>query len=316
MPVVQDKVGQITRKRGARRLASLLASPEPKVRDDASSALSSLGDLRRVVLLESLQSRTLEMRIGAIESLERSPDPACNSNLMCLLSDDESYEVRCAAALAIEGEGEGLAREALIRALQDPDKYVRLAAAWNLLYSGLEPPDGEERVWFLIALGQWEEVAMCGKDAVVPLQSLIRWGDGPFRTKALEVLAIIGGVLPPDSLKILLAEPRRELRSRVLGALQKFDVPWSIIPAGVWQGRRWAKEPRYALVLNIFFPGLGYNYLGAWYGFLIFQANLTTVLIASLLLGPLIPMISSYCIGILLGLHAWTLARRIPPLEG
>ena len=70
------------------------------------------------------------------------------------------------------------------------------------------------------------------------------------------------------------------------------------------------------MLLNFFFLGLGYNYLGFWWGFLLFQVNVTAIVILSLMMGgPLIPYLASYALWPrVFVIHTWFYVRGLPDI--
>jgi hypothetical protein len=84
---------------------------------------------------------------------------------------------------------------------------------------------------------------------------------------------------------------------------------------GLARRPRPGKNPAIAAFLNLLFLGLGYNYLGRWYGFLLFQLNLTAIVLTSLMVGPLLPYAISYGISAPFAVQTWYLARRMEEAE-
>ena len=87
------------------------------------------------------------------------------------------------------------------------------------------------------------------------------------------------------------------------------------LPVGLAGRARPGKSPAIAAFLNLLFLGLGYNYLGRWYGFLLFQLNLTAIVLGSLIWGPLLPYAVSYTLSVPFAVQTWYLARGMQEQE-
>ncbi len=71
------------------------------------------------------------------------------------------------------------------------------------------------------------------------------------------------------------------------------------------------KNPNVAAILNFLFLGLGYNYLGKWWGFLLFQVDATAILLLSLAMGSVIPYLISYSISAVVAVHTWYFVKKL-----
>jgi hypothetical protein len=84
------------------------------------------------------------------------------------------------------------------------------------------------------------------------------------------------------------------------------------LPRGLCQRPRIQKNPLIAGFLNFLLPGLGYGYLGKWWGIMIFQIDITVTVWLfkaegeSNTYGVLFPLY------LLLAVHAWYLAKHMP----
>ena len=78
--------------------------------------------------------------------------------------------------------------------------------------------------------------------------------------------------------------------------------------------KRERKSAFAACLLNFLFLGLGYNYLGFWWGLVLFQLNVTAIVILGLLIGPLLPYVASYAVSAVAVVHTWFYVRRLPDL--
>ena len=95
-------------------------------------------------------------------------------------------------------------------------------------------------------------------------------------------------------------------------AFLRCGMPTMHLVRGLNKRRRIKNDPRVAAFLNLLFLGMGYNYLGKWYGFLLFQINVMMVVLLSLIMGPVLPYLMSYSISPFLSVHAWHMARKMP----
>jgi hypothetical protein len=197
-----------------------------------------------------------------------------------------------------------------VEALRDPDKYVRLGAAMALGRLGWEP-DGEDRALLLVARQEWDSLPALGASATNPLLWATRDPDPGIRIRAVEALGALGDARGADACDLVLRDPDGEVRWRAVLAFPRCGVPLMHLPLGLVRRPRTWKSPVVAALLNLFFLGLGYSYLERWYGLVLFQVNLTCVVVASLVVGPLYPSIASYTLSALLAVQTWFLARRL-----
>jgi hypothetical protein len=299
----------------ARGLIRLLAHRDPDIQWRAAEALGSLGEPALEELLRGLGHRDVRVRLGIIEALGGIGDPRAVRPLIGLLSGDTSSEIRWATALALGNLGDTGAVGALGDALKDPDKYVRLGAAMALERLGREPPGGEERALFLIARQDWSSLPALGPQASEPLLRATRDRDPGIRARAVGILGEIGGPGARGACDTVLRDPDGEVRWRATLAFPRCGIPLMHLPMGLARRPRHGKSPVIAAFLNLFFLGLGYNYLDRWYGFLLFQLNLTAIVLASLVWGPLLPYAASYTLSAPFAVQTWYAARRMEEVE-
>ncbi len=94
--------------------------------------------------------------------------------LISLLEQDENAEVRWVAALALGSLGSPEAINPLVRALKDPDRYVRYGAAQALQALSWVPQNDTERAYHSIAFQDWKHVAQIGSGATGPLIEILQ----------------------------------------------------------------------------------------------------------------------------------------------
>jgi hypothetical protein len=292
------------------RLTRLLSHPDPGVQWQAAEALAGLGKPATRSLLGELDHPDPEVRLGVIEALGDIGDPSVVPALVQLLGGEKSSEVRWAVTLALGNTGDPAAIPPLAQALRDPDKYVRFGAAMALGKLGWEPA-GEDRAFLLIARQEWDSLPALGASATHPLLQATRDRDPAIRARAVDLLGALGDARGADACDLVLRDPDSEVRWRAFLALPRCGIPLMHLPLGLVRRQRAWKSPAVAALLNLFFLGLGYSYLERWYGLVIFQVNMTLVVLASLVVGPSYPYLASYAVSALFAVQTWFLANRL-----
>jgi len=298
-----------------RGLIRLLTHPDPDTQWKAAAALGTLGDLALEDLVRGLDHPDVRVRLGILEALGEIGDARAARPLQVILAGDKSSEIRWAAALALGNLGGAGAIPSLVKALGDPDKYVRFGAATALGRLAWEPGSGEERALSLIARQEWPPLPPLGSQAVGPLLRATRDRDPAIRARAVEILGEIGGQGAGEACGPILRDPDGEVRWRATLAFPRCGIPLMHLPMGLARRPRPGKSPVVAAFLNLLFLGLGYNYLGRWYGFLLFQLNLTAIVLASLVWGPLLPYAVSYTLSAPIAVQTWYQARGMQEQE-
>jgi HEAT repeat protein len=292
-----------------RGLIRLLSHPDFGIQWRAAEALGALGGPALDVLIRKLGHHDTRVRLGIIEALGDIGDPRAAPALQGILAGDPGSEIRWAAALALGTMRDAGAIPHLVMALSDPDKYVRFGAATALGRLGWEPGSDEERALLLIAGQDWPFILPLGSRAVGPLLAATRDRDPAIRARAVGILGEIGGPGAGEACDPILRDPDDEVRWRATLAFPRCGIPLMHLPMGLARRPRQGKSPVIAAFLNLVFLGLGYNYLGRWYGFLLFQLNLTAIVLASLVWGPLLPYAVSYTFSAPFAIQTWYLAQ-------
>jgi hypothetical protein len=176
------------------------------------------------------------------------------------------------------------------------------------------PVDAEKQVRYLIARQWWEKLPQTGEAALVPLIDILSDEDSRIRARAIETLGRLGIPKAEMACDKALSDPNAEVRWKALLSFPRCGLPLSHLTRGLTRRPKTGHNPMIAAFLNLLFPGIGYNYLGKWYGFLLFQINLAVIVILSLILGPILPYMISYSFGSLVGVHAWNMAKSLPDL--
>jgi hypothetical protein len=140
--------------------------------------------------------------------------------------------------------------------------------------------------------------------------------DPSIRARAVDLLGALGDKGGAEACDLVLRDPDSEVRWRAILSLPKCGIPLMHLPPGLVRRPRIWKSPAVAALLNLFFLGLGYSYLERWYGLLVFQVNMTCVVLASLVMGPLYPYLASYAVSAFFAVQTWFLAKRLVEERG
>ena len=115
-----------------------------------------------------------------------------------------------------------------------------------------------------------------------------------------------------------LKDPDKRVRTEAVISFPKCNIPLMHLPMGLAKRPRTKPDPLIAGFLNLLFLGIGYNYLGYWFGFLLFQVFLTTNLMAIAVTGSSLPLLILPVVtipySIPFAIHAWYLGEQIPDL--
>jgi hypothetical protein len=308
-------IASMVETKDTRGLIRLLTHPDIDTQWMAAAALGTLGRPAVGDLLRGLDHHDARVRLGIIEAIGEIGDPLAVPPLLGILAGDTSGEIRWAAALALGNLGGTGTIPSLVKALGDPDKYVRFGAALALEKLTWEPGTDEERALSLIARQEWPSLLSLGSQAAGPLLRATRDRDPAIRARAVEILGEIGGPGAGEACDPILRDPDGEVRWKATLAFPKCGVPLMHLPMGLARRPRPGTSPVVAAFLNLLFLGLGYNYLDRWYGFLLFQLNLTAIVLASLIWGPLLPYAVSYTLSAPIAVQTWYLARGMQEQE-
>jgi hypothetical protein len=281
----------------------------------AADALGSLGERATLPLLAALSSRNDAVRIGAVEALGAIRDSRSVGPLSYLLEHEKVAEVRWVAALALGMTGDPHAVPPLVHALRDPEKYVRYGAAKALESLGWTPSNPEEQACFSIALQDWISLEDLGDLAVDPLIGMTGDDDVDTRYHVVNVLGrIAGSPRARTACEKALRDQSPLVRWEAVLSAQRCGVPITRIPWGLSKRPHTGKNPWAAAVLNFFFIGLGYNYLGYWWGFLVFMSYMSLIVLTQLKLGPFTPYLIAYPVTALFAVQTFYLAKRMPDI--
>jgi HEAT repeat protein len=311
IPWKKPDIGRMRQERDVSGLIRALACRDPDIQSGAVHALGEIGQGAAGQILPLLKRKNRNLRLGAIGALAGIRDPAAIPALADMMEDPVT-EIRWQAAVALGEMDSGDAIAPLLRGLKDPDKYVRYGSAVSLGRNGYEPPDESSRAGYYAAMQDWERLKETGPAAAGPLTNLLRDTDSSVRAHAVRILADTGDDASGPAIIRMLADPDRQVRWEATLASGKLGVPPLILPRGLYRRPRIQKNPLVAGFLNFLLPGLGYGYLGKWWGIMIFQVDITVTVWTfkemgeSNTYGLLLPVY------FLLAIHAWYLAKNMP----
>jgi hypothetical protein len=150
--------------------------------------------------------------------------------------------------------------------------------------------------------------------------------DADFRFQAIETLGKIHRPMAKHAFDRALRDADSRVRWKAVTTSKKCGVPLQYIPWSLSRRTRVRKSPEAAALLNFLFLGLGYNYLGKWWGFLAFQVYMTMLVMFTLwpveIIGTFLSLLFLRIPGIALPIpislifaaHAWDIARKMPDL--
>ncbi len=299
--------------RDTKGLIRALQHADSTVQWQAADALGKMGKEGLDPLLASLKHRDREVKLGIIEALGEIRDPRSVPALIDLLRDP-SVEVRWATAIALGEIGDKRAVEALIPILGDTEKYVRYGAAIALEKLEWQPGSDLDRAYLLLGKQDWEELSKVGEVAIKPLSRAMKDKHVDVRNKVMEVIGEIGS---PKGIHLIIRGLRDEnpgVRWKAVLAGPKCGIHLMYLPRGLNKRPRIRKNPRIAAFLNFILPGQGYNYLGIWWGTLIFQLDVTITLYMLSFGGEELTYTLMLPLYALFAMHAWFIARKMPEL--
>lgn len=311
--ILQKKpdIGVLAQKRDIPGLVRVLSSRDPLVQSSAVHALGKIGPEAVGPLVLALKKKNRYLRLGAIGALAEIKDPGAVSALADMMEDPGS-EVRWQAAIALGEMHSNEAVAPLLRGLEDPDKYVRYGSAISLAKNGYQPSGTPEWAWYYAAMQDWEQVRGMGSAALAPLSNLLRDTDSAVRIHAVRALGDTGDREAAPALIRSLGDADRQVRWEAALASQKCSVPPMFLPRGLCQRPRIQKNPLIAAFLNFMLPGLGYGYLGKWWGIMIFQVDITVTVWLFKVQGESNTYSLLFPLYLLLAVHAWYLAKHMP----
>jgi len=311
---VPPDIGALEESRDIRGLIGLLSFDNYHIRNQAADALGGIGAPAISMLNTMAAHGNVKVRLGIVEAMARIRSLESTPVLSRILAEEPSNEMRWIAAIALGEVGDPATFAVLAGALKDRDKYVRFGAAKALEKLGWRPGNKGEEVRFLVALQKWNSIPGLGD---VPLEIITGYLDDPdprIRASLVTLLGIMGDPRAEEVCDKAMRDPDPEVRWKASLAFPQCHVPHFYLPAGMSRRVRTGKSLFGAMVLNFFFLGLGYNYLGKWWGFLLFQITVNVVVILTLVYGTLLPYLLSFSVSSMAVVHTWYLGRGMPDI--
>jgi len=299
------------RKNDINGLIRALYSRNPEIQAAAVHALGSIGSDATEALIRALKKKDRILRLGVIGALAEIKDSRAVSSLIAM-TRHRSSEIRWQAVIALGEIGDPAAIPAILEALRDTDKYVRYGSALSLMKLGHKPADEGEWAWYFAGMQQWEKITEIGSPALAPLTNLLRDADSEVRVKAVRTLGDIGDRQAGPALVRCLGDENRQVRWEAVLASRKCGVPPMYLPRGLCQRPRLKKNPLIAGFLNFLLPGLGYGYIGKWWGIMIFQIDITITVWLFKITGETNTYSVLFPLYFLLGVHAWYITKIMP----
>jgi HEAT repeat protein len=314
--VRQPDISAMREARDIKGLISLLDHGNFDVQWHAADALGTMGAGAVPVLLATLNHRSINTRVGAIEALAAIRDARATGPLAALLESEETSEVRWAAAIALGEIGDLHSIPLIVKALRDMDRYVRYGAAKALEQLGWQPETDAEKAYYLLARQDWDGAKKIGKPAISPIITLLKEKHPAIRAKMVELLGTIGGPDAKAACNIALQDGDGSVRWNAVLASRKCGIPITHLPVGLSRRPKSGPSPFGSALLNFFFLGLGYNYMGKWWGFLIFMSYMTLIVFAQLDMGPFMPFILAYPVTAVFATQTYFMAKRESEMAG
>lgn len=174
------------------------------------------------------------------------------------------------------------------------------------------------QAYYYIAKQEWGRIPPLGEPASAPLLWALNDRDPRVRAAAVDSLGELHTPVARGACSIALRDPDPFVRKRAALVFPKCGIPLTILPRGLSRRPRTKPSPYIAAMLNLMFLGIGYNYLGYWFGFVLFQVFITINLMTIAVTGSPLPLLviplMSVPYSILFAIHAWYLANKIPDL--
>ncbi|MCX6686295.1 MAG: HEAT repeat domain-containing protein [Methanoregula sp.] len=292
-------------------LISLLDHENFDIQWHAADALGSLGPDAIPSLINALNDRSVNTRLGILKALTEIRDPRAVPALIETIRD-QSSEVKWETAIALGEIGDPQATGPLVNALKDYDKYVRYGAAFALAKIGWKPADETEKAFYFAGMQEWKAVKMIGKPAIPALSHILNDRDSNVRQKVIEILGEIGDPDATPALVRSLGDENSEVRWKAVLSSPRCRIRLMHLPRGLSRRPKMMKNPLIAGFLNFMLPGLGYGYLGKWYGVMIFQIDITATVWLFKYGGVGNTYGILFPIYLLLAIHAYYITKKMP----
>jgi hypothetical protein len=279
----------------------------------AAEALGEMGTDGMNHLLQALRSRNKHIRLGVMEALGEIKAREAVQPLTDALRDTDN-EVRWEAALALGEIGDDLAIPSLVEALKDRDRFVRYGAAVALDKFQWQPDTDTLHAYLHLGKQEWKEMVGIGEAAIEPLGVALTDPDSEIREKAVKALGSIGSDKAIPAVYHSLSDANDNVRWNAVKAAPHVGLSLAYLPRGLSLRPRLRKNPYIAGFLNFVLPGMGYFYLGKWWGIIIFQIDVYATTLAFTTGGEFNTYGLNYPVYFILAAHAWYIATKMPDL--
>ena len=292
-------------------LVKALRYNDIEVQTRIATILGSFGAEATDELILALKKKDKNIRLGIIEALTQIKDPRAVTALITTLHD-ESSEVRWEAAIALGETGDSRAIEPLVHALKDHDKYVRYGAAFALAKIDWKPADDIQKAYYFAGMQEWKAVKLIGKSAVPALSHILNDRDSNVRQKAIEILGEIGNPDATPALIHSLGDASSEVRWKAVLSSPRCGIRLMHLPRGLSRRPKMTKNPLIAGVLNFMIPGMGYAYIGKWWGLMIYEVDIALTIWIFKYWGESNAYETLFPIYLLLAVHAYYITKKMP----
>jgi HEAT repeat protein len=300
--------------RNVRGLIRLLDHGNADVQWRAAEALGTMGEEACDPLLKILDFPKVHVRLGAIEALGDIKCPRSGSDLTRKLKSDPDSEVRWAAALVLGQIGDSGAVPDLVNALRDSDRYVRDGAIQSLKMLSWTPADENTGAYAFIALQDWRSLKGIGSAAVPPLVDILKDPNPVTRTKIIGLLGELGGPEARKACELALVDPDPDVRWSAVIACKRCGVATDRIPQILSDRPKHTPSAFGAAILNFFFFGSGYSYMGKWWGILVTLCYIGVVIAIQLNWDILFPYVYTYPVTAVFAIHTYYTVKRMPDM--
>ena len=299
-----------------RGLIKLLDHEKHDLQWRAADALGTMGEKACDPLLRLLAFPKKHVRIGAIEALGEIGSPRSVEPLMQTLLTDKSHEVQWVAAVALGEIGDKRAIPPLLESLRNENRFVRYGSAKALEQIGWSAETDQDRAFAYIAIQDWAAIKKLGASATGPLIEMLKDQHATMRVQITVLLGSIGGEDAKRSCAHILRDPDENVRWSGVLSSRRCHVPISILPVELSKRVKTGPSAFGAALLNLIFLGIGYDYLGKWWGAMILEIFLLLFLISQLLVGIKVSVIIWAPITALFAAQTYFMVKREAALAG
>jgi HEAT repeat protein len=316
-----DRTGQsrpdiedLTKTRNIPALIRLMGHADPTIRWKAARSLGESGPESVLPLISALSAPDAHIRLGAVEALGTVQDARAVRPVLDLLHCEKKIEVTWAAIIALGELGSLEAIPDLEHCLASDNRYIRYGAACALQRLGWKPATDTDHMYYLIALQDWKSVKGFGAAAIPPLSNIYRDSDSSTRSAIISLLGEMGDAGARATCQMGLKDRDPQVRWTAVLASMNCGISSIHLPLSVADRERTGPNPAAAALLNFLFLGIGYNYIGKWWGFPVFMTYMSILVLAQLYAGPFLPYLIAYPVTAVLGIHTYYLTARMSDL--